>query len=174
MAFVEQDVLGLDVAMDDVVPVGVVEGVGHLRGDAHGLVHRQRAFLLKPVAERTVLHDRHHEVEEPARLARVVQRQDVRMIEPCREADLAEEPLPPECLRDASAKHLDCDVALVSEVVREVHGGHAACAEFAFQAIASPEPRKQRRCVRRHRAHSSGMYDSGSPPGSPCRGLAMI
>ncbi len=41
MAFVEQDVLRLDVAVDDVAPVRVVEGVGHFHGDADRFVNRQ-------------------------------------------------------------------------------------------------------------------------------------
>ena len=36
-AVVQQDVLRLDVAMDDAVAVGVVEGAGDLGGDAHGV-----------------------------------------------------------------------------------------------------------------------------------------
>ncbi len=41
------------------------------------------------------------------------------------------------CLpREFGLEHLDGDLALVLEVVREVHGGHAAVPEFARDAIA--------------------------------------
>ena len=42
VAFVEQDVLRLDVAVDDVAPVRVIEGVSHFHGDADRFVNRQR------------------------------------------------------------------------------------------------------------------------------------
>ena len=43
LAVVEQNVLGLDVAMDHAVPVRVVERVGHLARDPHGFVDRAAA-----------------------------------------------------------------------------------------------------------------------------------
>jgi len=36
-------------------------------------------------------------------------------------------------------QHFDGDIALVFEVVREVHGGHAASAELAVDAVAVGE-----------------------------------
>ena len=50
---VQQDVLGLDVAVDDAVPVRVVERVGDLARDAHGLVDRQLRLAVEPVAQRS-------------------------------------------------------------------------------------------------------------------------
>ena len=41
MAFVQQDVLGLDVTMDDVMAVSVVERLRHFRCDAARQVDRQ-------------------------------------------------------------------------------------------------------------------------------------
>ena len=49
MAFVQQDVLGLDVAMDDVVAVRVVERIGHLDGDAARFVNG----MAPPLASRS-------------------------------------------------------------------------------------------------------------------------
>ena len=39
--------------------------------------------------------------------------------------DLAQKPLGPECGTEIRVQHLDRDIALVLEIVREVHGGHA-------------------------------------------------
>jgi len=36
----EQDILGFDIAMDDPLPVGVVQCVGYLARDSDGLVYR--------------------------------------------------------------------------------------------------------------------------------------
>ena len=46
-AVVEQDVLGLDVAVDDAVPVGVVEGIGDGRGDADRLVDAELGLAVE-------------------------------------------------------------------------------------------------------------------------------
>ena len=42
LAVVQEDVLGLDVAMDDALPVCVVERAGDLSHDSNRLVHRQQ------------------------------------------------------------------------------------------------------------------------------------
>ena len=47
----EQDVLGLDVAMDHALPMRIVESVGYLAGDAHGISNRQLALALQLVPE---------------------------------------------------------------------------------------------------------------------------
>ena len=44
-------------------------------------------------------------------------------------------------------QHLDRDVAMMLEVVGEIHGGHAAGAELAFNAIAVSERVAQSREV---------------------------
>ena len=48
--------------------------------------------------------------------------------------DLAQEPLGAERGGELRAQHLDRDVAVVLEVVREVDGGHAAAPELALDA----------------------------------------
>src|SRR3712207_7274320 len=45
----EQDVLGLDVAMDDPFGVGVCQRVGHFMDDADGIGYREPAFTGHPV-----------------------------------------------------------------------------------------------------------------------------
>ena len=50
--------------------------------------------------------------------------------------DLAQEPLGAERGAEVGMQHLDRDVAIVLEVVREVDGRHAAGAELALDAVA--------------------------------------
>ena len=50
--------------------------------------------------------------------------------------DLAEEPLGADDGGELRPKHLDGDLAVVLEVVGEVHGGHAAGAELALDPVA--------------------------------------
>ncbi|CAN5836379.1 hypothetical protein BH24GEM1_BH24GEM1_30080 [soil metagenome] len=48
----QQDVLGLDVAVHHVVPVGVVQRRGHLPGDPQGIGHGELLLPGEPVAQR--------------------------------------------------------------------------------------------------------------------------
>jgi hypothetical protein len=69
--------------------------------------------------------------------------------EPGGELNLAQEPI---SLTHAAghvvAQHLDGDVAAVPEIVRQIHNGHAACAELPEVVVAtgkrSGEPIAQR------------------------------
>ena len=53
--------------------------------------------------------------------------------------DLGEEALAADHRGELGPQHLDRDVAVVPEVVREVDGGHAARAELALDAVAVGE-----------------------------------
>ena len=90
--FGEQDVLGLDVAMDDAAAVGVVQRLGDLAREQQRLGNRKRPSE-QPLAERLALDEGHHRVEQARGLARVDQRKDVRVLELGGDADLAEETL---------------------------------------------------------------------------------
>ena len=135
----EQDVLGLDVAVDDAVPVGVVERAGDLTGDPERVVDRELALAPEPVAERLALDERHGEPELAAGLTGVENGQDVGMLEPGGELDLALEALGAERGGELGEEDLEGDRAVVAEVVREIDGGHAAAAELALEGVAVGE-----------------------------------
>ena len=97
----EQQVLGLDVPMDHAVSVGVLERPGRLGGDPERRVHRELPLAPQPVAERLALDVRHGEPELAGGLARVVDREDVRVLQPGGELDLALEALGAERARRA-------------------------------------------------------------------------
>ena len=89
----EQDVLGLDVAVDDAVAMGVVEGAGDFLREADGILDRELLFAGEPIAEGLAL-DEGHDVEELAvGAAAVEQGQDVGVLEIGGELDLLEEAL---------------------------------------------------------------------------------
>ena len=136
MAFREQDVVGLDVAVHDAVPVRVVQRLGYLAGEPDGVLDRQLHFALQPVAQALAL-DVGHRVPEPACcLARVEHGQDVRVLEPGRGLDLAQEALRAEHRAEFGVEHLERDGPVVPEVAGEVHGGHAAAPELALERVA--------------------------------------
>ena len=91
----------------------------------------------EPVAQRLPLHDGHDEVEEAVGLAGVVERQDVRVVEGGGQVGFrggsGSGPATP---ARSLAQHLDRDLAVVLEVLRQVDRGHPACAELALEAVA--------------------------------------
>jgi hypothetical protein len=81
-----------------------------------------------------------HDVEEErVGLARVEERQDVRVLQTRRRPDLGEKALRADDCGELGAQHLERDLAPVPEVIGQVDGGHAALAEFTLDAVATVE-----------------------------------
>ena len=135
----EHHVLGLEIAVDHAVAVGFGERVGDVAEDAHRVADRQLALLRQLVAEGGAVHVRHDVVEQPVGRARVVQRQDMGVLQGRRHLDLAEEALLAERGGELLPQHLERDLAVVLQVVGEIHGRHAAGAELALEAVAAGE-----------------------------------
>ena len=100
---------------------------------------RQLPLPLQPLPQRAALHVGHDVEEQLAGLARVVDRQDVRVGESGGELDLAEEPVGADRGREVRPEDLQGDLAVVAEVLGEEHDGHAALAELALEAVAAGE-----------------------------------
>ena len=104
-----------------------------LRGDRDGLGPGQCLALRQGPA----LDVLHHDERSPFGLAGVVDLHDVRMREAGGEAGLTHEPLAERLLRGEVLRddfHGDGPVELI--VAREVDHGHAAVAEYPFEAVA--------------------------------------
>ena len=132
----QHDVLGLDVAVDDAVAVGVVQRGGDFGGDPHGVGHGELLLPGEPVAQRFALDERHDVVGGALHLARVEQAEDVGVLQGGDGLDFAQEPLGTDHGGELGAEHLDGDLAVVLEIVGEVDGGHAALPQFALEAVA--------------------------------------
>src|SRR5215212_6635630 len=63
----------------------------------------------------------------------------MRMLKSRRRLDLGEKSFGAECGAEVFVQHFDCDVAVVLEVVREIHGRHPARAELALDAVSVRE-----------------------------------
>ena len=142
MPFLEQDVLGLDVAMDDVVAMRVIERLGHLMRDLHGVDHRQRLLPREALPQRIAFDERHDVEQQPAGLAVVVQLEDVGMLQAGGDLDLAQKALGAEGRAQLRAQHLDGDPALEAQVVGEKDHGHPAAANLTLHGVAA----RKRRC----------------------------
>src|SRR5204863_2473761 len=99
-AFVDEDVRRLDVAVHESALVRSIEGVGNWLQQVERALGRERAagFGEEPLQVSSV-HEAHRDVELPADLACLVDRNDRRMIERCSQPRLTEEPLPKAIVR---------------------------------------------------------------------------
>ena len=143
LALVDEDVLRLDVAMDDVARVRVVERRRDLSRDGDGVVDREVALAVEPVAQRLALEEGHDVEQLAVGVARVEQRDDVRMAEPRGDLDLAQEAIGPDGVGELRLEQLDGDLAAVPQVVGEIDGGHPAAADHALDAVAAGERRTE-------------------------------
>ena len=89
----EENVLRLEVTVHDPVRVGVFQRVRHADGDSQRFVDGQLLLALEHGAQRLAVDERHDVVQQPRRLARIEQRQNVGMLQIRRDPNLAEKPL---------------------------------------------------------------------------------
>ena len=116
-----------------------MEGARGLGRNAERVVHRKLSLAAEAVAERLALDERHGEPQAAGGLARVVDRQDMRVLEPGGELDLALEPLGAEGGGELGEEDLEGDRAVVPEVLGQVDDGHAAAAELTLERVAVRE-----------------------------------
>ena len=86
----EQDVLGLDIAVHDVLVVRVGQRIGDVPRDRHRVGDRQAPLANQPVAQALTRDVRHRVKQEAAGDPGVEQRQDVRVGEAGGDLDLAQ------------------------------------------------------------------------------------
>ncbi len=132
----QEQIFGLDVAVDDPVPVGELEGTSGFGRDPERLDEGKLAVAAETLAEALPFHIGHREPEVAPDLSRIEYRQNVRMLQPGRELDLALESLRTERGRDRGQEHLERDEALMLDVAGEIHRRHAASAELALDEVA--------------------------------------
>jgi hypothetical protein len=136
LAFLQQDIARLDIAVNHVAAVRVLQRRRHLRSDFDGLVHGQLPLDRESIAERLALDVGHHVKEETTCLAGVVERQDVRVLQVSGDLDLVQEPLGAKHGGKFGVQHLDGDLAVVPDVVRKIDRRHAAAAELTLDRVA--------------------------------------
>ena len=136
---VHHDVLGLDVAVDDILAVCVVERRRDREGVADRFVDWELILALESLAQRLAFDVRHDVIEKPFDLAGIEERKDVRMIETRDDSDLAEKPLRPDRLGESGVKNFESYDALVFGVLREADGSHPTPTELAVNGIAGSE-----------------------------------
>ncbi len=139
MPVIDQDVLGLDVAVYDALLVRVLERIGCFGREEHGIVDAEWSRAVEARAQRLAGDERHDVVQLPVEFPGVVQRQDPRMAEARRHGDLAQKALGSERHADVGEQHLDRDIAGVALVAGEVDRGHAPAADLTGDEVAAVE-----------------------------------
>ena len=159
--FLQQDIAGLDVEMDDALAMRVVERQRDLATESDDVVGRKPRLAAQPIAQRLAGGKRRHEIEESAArrsvpdgyFTRVVQRQDVRMRQTGGDLDLARETLAADEARDVGVQHLHRDLASVLRIVGEIHRRHATATR---SRVRRDTVRRGRRGIGRAGSASSG------------------
>ena len=105
--FVQQDVLGLDVAMHDVVTVRILQPFGDLFGNVQCILDRQLLLAIETVAQCLSAEVVHYVEEVAVRLAAVMNPDDVRVMQACSDADLALEARDTDLVGERGVQELD-------------------------------------------------------------------
>src|SRR2546430_9001436 len=92
--------------------------------------------LFRSLAQRFSFDVRHDVIQQVAGCAGVVQRQDVGVVEPGGDLDLAQEPFRAESGGYLVAENLDGDGAVVSPVAGQEHDRHPTPAELPLERVA--------------------------------------
>ena len=135
MVAFEQDVVGLDVAVDDAGGVGGVEGLADLGQQVDRLLGRQRPGR-DPLLQVAAVDQAHRDDQLVVLLARVVDRDDVGVIEAGGEARLAQEPLAEALVAaEVAGDHLQRHLAIEGEMGRPVDDAHPAARDQRVEPV---------------------------------------
>ena len=119
--------------------VRVLERLRRFPRDPDRVVHGQLPLAPEPVAEALALDERHGEPEAAVGIARIEHGEDVGVLQPGGELDLAEEAVGPERRGELGVEHLERDRAVVLDVLRQEHRGHPTAAELALERVAAAQ-----------------------------------
>ncbi len=145
MAILQEDVLGLEVAMDEPMAMGVIERRrrSRRRASAPSSIGSWVSRFSRSRSDSPATYGMAYQQSWPVAVSPHQPEsntwQNVGVTELAGDADLAGEPFGAEHGGEFGAQDLDGDLAIVLAVVREVDGGHAALAKFALDPVAVSE-----------------------------------
>src|SRR6476620_7681225 len=112
--------------MDDAMAMRILQRARNMLRDSDCLVYRQLPLARQAIAKRFALDERHDVEQTSARFARIVQWQDMRMVQSRGDLNLTKKALCPESSTKLRLEDLDRDRATMADVIRLVDGGHPA------------------------------------------------
>ena len=134
-----ENILGLEIAVDDALAVRVVERRGDRGRDSDCFVDRELLFTIEPRAERFAFDERHDVEQQVARGARIEQRQKIRMLEIGGDLNFRLKAIDADYRTEIGAEHLERDLSIVPEIAGEIDLRHAAFADEAFNGVSTLE-----------------------------------
>src|SRR6266849_5879936 len=96
----------------------------------------QLPLALQTATQRLAFDVRHHVIEQVLSLTRIVQREDVRVVQSGRGGDLTQEALDAEARGELGMKHLDRNRSLVLQVDRQKNRRHPAATDCTIDRVA--------------------------------------
>ncbi|MFO0744357.1 MAG: hypothetical protein U1F43_01615 [Myxococcota bacterium] len=147
----QEEVLGLQIAVDDAGRVGLGQRLEDLRAEAAGVEQRQRRLAAEVARERLALEVLHRQEQAPVlRLAELDELHDMRMVEPGDDARLLLEARDlARVARQLRDEDLQRHRPLDAELGGAIDGAEAASAEQALDAVAGLEDGAEARVVGR-------------------------
>jgi hypothetical protein len=139
----EEDVARLDVAVNQSMAVCVVEGFSYVPCDANGLVHGKLLLSVQSVPQAFTFDVWHDVVEQAVCLAGVVERYDMRMSETGNCFDLTEEAVRTDSGSQLGVQDLDCDLAVVPQVLGQEDRSHPTATDLRLDSVAVRESRPE-------------------------------
>jgi hypothetical protein len=133
----QQNILGLDVAVDHPLAVRVRERVRYFPRDSRRCVNGELPLAAHSQTESLSAHVGHHVIEKGFDVSRVVERKDVRVLKAREQPDLADETQLTRLGAGIRVQNLEGNLPLVSRVAREVNGSERALADLASDLVAS-------------------------------------
>jgi len=129
---VDQDVVRLDVAVDDVVLVRIGERVGDLRRIPNGLLERQMPLAVQHRPQRVALDHRHRVVDHGRRRAAAQYGDNAGMVQRGQDVDLASKAIAVDRTGELGGQHLHDHAPLLGLVVGNEDVRHPAAAQLAL------------------------------------------
>jgi hypothetical protein len=121
--------------VNDALFVGILQRRKNVAGDPQCLAQGDVPSPQESLSQRLPLDVRHGVPELAFGLAKIEERQDVKMAELGGKLDLPEETLRPQARRQLGMDHLQCHRPVLTAIVGQVHRGHAAPAQLALHSV---------------------------------------
>jgi hypothetical protein len=143
----KKNVLWLDIAVNYALAMGVSERVRDVTRDRACDANWELSFSIDSAAKRFARDVRHYVVEKRLDVARIMEREDIGMLEAGQQSDFPDEAQLTGFGIRVRVENLDRDFALVLQIARKVHRRECSLSNFAFNLVVSAE-RGTQRCDR--------------------------
>ena len=143
MTIVQQNIFGLDVAMNHTVPMCVAESTCDFVCYAQCVVDGKLALTVESCAKRFTFDIRHYVEQLAFDLPRIEQWENVRMLKSRSYMDLRQESLGAEYGGELGEENFYCDLSSMPQIFREVDGRHAPFTKLALDAVPLGESGRQ-------------------------------